>query len=62
MVGATVFSKLDANCEFWQILLDEQFRSLTIFMAPFGRYCFNKLPFGILSASEHSLHIHTSRV
>ncbi len=25
---------------------------LTTFVTPFGRYCFNKLPFGISSASE----------
>ena len=24
-----------------------------MFVTPFGRYCFNKLPFGILSAPEH---------
>ena len=28
MAGATVFSKLDANCGFWKIPLDEQSRSL----------------------------------
>ena len=53
MVGATIFSKLDANCRFWQIPLDEQSRSLTTFITPFGRYCFNKLPLGISSAPEH---------
>ena len=53
MAGATVFSKLDANCGFWQTPLDEQSRSLTTFITPFGRYCFNKLPFGISSAPEH---------
>lgn len=26
---------------------------LTIFITPFGRYCFNKKPFGILSAPGH---------
>ena len=53
MAGATVFSKLNANCEFWQISPDEQSRSLSTFIALFVRYCFNKLPFGILSAPEH---------
>ena len=28
-------------------------RLLTTFITPFGRYCFNKLPFGISSAPEH---------
>ena len=53
LAGATVFSKLDANCGFWQIPLNETSRHLTTFITPFGRYCFNKLPFGISSAPEH---------
>ena len=52
-VGATVFSKLDANCGFLQIPLEEQSRSLTTFITLFGCYCFNKLPFGISSVPEH---------
>ena len=53
LAGATIFSKLDANCGFWQIPLSEESRSLTTFITPFGRYAFNKLPFGICSAPEH---------
>ena len=26
---------------------------LTTFLTPFGRYCFQRLPFGITSAPEH---------
>ena len=53
LAGAELFSSLDANCGFWQIPLEEESRLLTTFITPFGKYCFNRLPFGICSASEH---------
>ena len=46
-------SKLNANSSFWQIPLASASRLLTTFITPFGQFCFNKLPFGISSASEH---------
>ena len=48
-----VFSRLDANSGFWQTLLAETSQYLNTFNTPFGRYCFNKVPFGISSAPEH---------
>ena len=53
LAGATVLSKLDANSGFWQIPLSLDSAKLTTFITPFGRYCFNRLPFGISSAPEH---------
>ena len=48
----TVFSSLDAARGFWQIPLDSECVKLTTFITLFGRYCFNRLPFGITSAPE----------
>ena len=52
LTGATMFSRLDANSGFWQIPLAKESRLLTTFITPYGRFCFNKLPFGIASAPE----------
>ena len=51
--GAKVFSKLDANSGFHQIRLTSESQHLTTFITPHGRYCFNRLPFGINSGPEH---------
>ena len=49
---AKVFTKLEANASFWQIKLAEDSVLYTTFITPIGRFCFQKLPFGITSAPE----------
>lgn len=51
LANAVVFSKLDANSSFCQKKLATESRPLTTFITSFGRYCCNRLPFGISSAS-----------
>ncbi|KAL8620857.1 hypothetical protein ACOMHN_047028 [Nucella lapillus] len=46
-----MFSKLDAKSGYWAVQLDKDSQLLTTFQSPFGRYCFQRLPFG-LSVSQ----------
>ena len=52
MPGAKVFSKLDVNHGYWQLKLDSESELLTTFNTPFGRYCYQRAPFGINSIQE----------
>lgn len=46
------FSVFDMCQGFWQIVLDEESSELCTFNTPFGRYKFNRLPFGLKSSPE----------
>ena len=50
--GARVFSKLDAKSGYWCVQLDDQSQLLTTFNSPFGRFCFQRLPFGLKTSQD----------
>ena len=50
--NGSVFTVLDANSGFYQIPLSPKAKSLTTFLSPFGRFAFNRLPFGLSSSPE----------
>lgn len=52
LTNAKFFSVLDANAGFWMIPLDKPSSYLCTFSTPFGRFKFNRLPFGVRSAPE----------
>ena len=52
LAGQKVFSVADVSSAYWTIPLDEESSLLTTFNTPFGRYCYQRLPFGINSAQE----------
>ena len=47
-----LLTKLDANSGFWQIKLSPKSRLLTTFLTAQGRFCYNRLPFGLSSSPE----------
>ena len=52
LAEAKIFSKIDCNSAFWQRKLSEDSRLLTTFITPFGRFCFNRLAYGISTGTE----------
>ena len=46
--GAQHISKLDAKNGYWSIPLDAESQLLTTFHSPFGRFCFRRMPFGLV--------------
>ena len=52
MAGNKLFTVLDQKDSYWQVKLSEASSDLCTFNTPFGRYSFQRMPFGISSARE----------
>ncbi|CAB3987537.1 Hypothetical predicted protein, partial [Paramuricea clavata] len=50
--GATHFSILDARCGYWQVELDEESSRLCTFNTPWGKYRWNRVPFGLTCSGD----------
>ena len=50
--GAKVFSKLDIKDAFWHVRLDDDSSAMTAMAAPYGRYVWKRMPFGLKVSSE----------
>ena len=46
------FSKVNLRAGYWQVQLDKQSSILTTFQSPYGRFRWNRLPFGLNVSSE----------
>ena len=49
---AKIFAKFDLRSGYWHVPLDEASRKLTCCQTPFGRFVWNRLPFGLKVSSE----------
>ena len=50
--NAKIFTKLDVKHAFWHVKLDDESSKLTTMNTPFGRFRWNRLPFGLKVSSE----------
>ena len=50
--GSTVFSKVDGTASYYCVELDDASQLLMTFNSPFGRYCFCRLPPGLVCSQD----------
>ena len=58
---AKFFTKLDTKARYWSVNLAPNSQMLTTFHSPFGKYCFQRLAFG-LSVSQDVFQQHMDRI
>ena len=51
--GKRIFSKIDLERGFYQISIKKEDRFKTAFITPFGKFQFNRVPFGLTNASKY---------
>ena len=59
--NAKYFTKLDAKAGYWSVRLAPESQELTTFRTPFGRYCFQRIAFG-LNVSQDLYQQHMDRI
>ena len=52
MKDSDLFTKLDLKDGYWHVKLTEESSYLTTFATPFGRYRYNRLPFGLCVSQD----------
>lgn len=50
LAGASIFSKMDLQSGYWQIVLEEKDREKSAFITKYGLFEYTKMPFGLCSA------------
>ena len=50
--GAKFFSKMDTKNGYWAVELNEESQLLMTFNSPFGRYCYKRMPFGLVMSQD----------